>query len=167
MSDNNVPAAFIFGEVELAEASGIHVSQFAGARKKLRQAEHWDLNNMRVAYSQAGLTAVLEAVLPVQPAPELLQVLTEQALLDQPEKTAAAAQPAKEIDGTVTRIGGHGGPWANAQLMELKLPDDTLVRIRVRETKNFRRGMKCPLRWNQTTNTYELARRLPRFPGKW
>jgi hypothetical protein len=168
MSADLAPQVFVFGEVELATSSGIHISHFAAARKKLRAGVDWDLNNMRVAYSPAGMKAVLAEVLPAPLGPELEQVLTEEALLDKPQKSGAPDPAAvKEIEGTVTRIGGARGPWVNPLLMELELSDGTKVMLKVRTTVNFRRGMKCPLHWNDNTKTYELARRLPRFPGRW
>ncbi len=72
---------------------------------------------------------------------------------------AALARP--PLIGTVTNL------YPNPHLLQVQLPGGALAHVRVKETKNFRRGMECPLSQTHIKDLYNLARRLPRFAGRW
>jgi hypothetical protein len=150
-------SAFVHGEAELAAITGMHPKQFQKARiKHLAQGTHWDLNAMRVAYCEAGVSAVLEKICG-RPGPFSAELLDRSRLAD---PAAEKKEPAALI-GKVTKL------FPNPRLMQVQLDaDESLVNVSVKETKNFRRGMVVPVRLD-ANGRYVLARRLPRFAGRW
>lgn len=157
---------FAHGELELARVTGIALKVLQKNRKGLAQGVDWDLNKLRVAYSKKGLAAALEKIsgAPVTDgliAGVALSELEEKTLLEKP--AAGPAMP--PMIGTVARL------FPNPTLLAVTVSPagDTAfeIKVRVQHTKNFRRGMTVPLRLKADGQTYELARRMPRFPGKW
>lgn len=146
---------FLYGETELAEAAGLAAKHFQRARvKNLRQGTDWDLVALRVYYTKNATARVLELVTQrAVPAAELT-VLLEKSRLTDPKKNGAA-----EIEATVSKF------YLNPRLLGVKLPNGAMVNLRVRETKNFRLGMEVPVRAT-ASGGYELARKLPRFWGR-
>lgn len=154
---------FLYGEIELAAATGIHARVFQRLRlKELKEGSDWKLVGQKVVYGKNGLAHALEhatgekikkngavAGLPLE---ELERRCLLPIPVDTPPQTA-----------TVERF------FPNRQLLGVKLKegDGALIHIRVNSAKNFRRGMELPLRWNETIQMFELARKLPRFPGRW
>lgn len=149
------PLHFVHGEAELAASAGIAEKKFRAERVRyLRQGEHWDIRGQRVAYTPAGLQLVLESLLGREClAAELAAALNGSRLVE-PEKKAPP------LVAKVVKT------WPNPWLLTVQLPEGRAVNLRVKSSKNFRRGMECPVRVNEQ-GQYELARRLPRFPGKW
>ncbi len=146
-----VGLTYNFGEVELAAATGIHAGQFTRVRKSLKQGLHWDLNKLRVAYSKNGAETVLASL-----KLTATEIATALAKADLEKKT-----PAPPVTGCLTKF------FANPRLIQVTLTDGTPVNVRVKNTLNLKRGMECPLRWLDAEQRFELARRLPRFPGRW
>lgn len=149
--------AFCHGEGELAVATGIAQKMLARARRQLRQGLDWDLRAGLVAYSARGLVAVLEKVTG-KPAVDGVIAGVRIAELEKRVGTLGF-QEDKPINGMVTRL------YPNRHLLQVHLQDGTTVNVRVKDSKNFRRGMVLPLA--RSGGAYELARRLPRFPGRW
>lgn len=167
---------FAYGELEIAVVTGISQKNLAKKRaKKLREGVHWSLNGLRVAYSAEGVFAIMEAVTGQPRADGEVAKVKIAELQDKtrlrlatPKKEEPAGSPNVQT-GKVRRF------FANPYLMECELPElpglegiaPTLVTVRVRKTVNFRKGMAVPLRWDAASGRYELARREPRFPGRW
>lgn len=155
LSDKGV-FPFVHGELELAEATGVSVKVLQRTRVKfLKQGEHWDLQAMRVAYTKNGCALVLEKISG--------RPLDEPGLAAALKKSRLETEPAgpAPVRACITKF--YPNPW----LMQVKLAGGELVNVRVKETKNLKRGMDVPLRWNERACVYELARRLPRYPGRW
>jgi hypothetical protein len=149
---------FVHGELELAAASGIAQKNLARARQRhLREGEDWDLAGLQVAYSKNGLARVLEKVTgkPVEQG-----AIAGVPLLELEEKTRLT--PANGDDQVMAKVARL---YQNPHLLQIALPDGQLTNVRVKFSKNFRRGMEIPI--VRTEQGYELARRLPRFPGRW
>lgn len=145
---------FIHGEAELAQACGIAVKHFQRVRtKNLRHGLDWDLNVLRVAYAKNAVPRVLELVTGLAVTPAELATLLEKSVLGQ--KNGAA-----EIEGRVKRF------FLNPRLMAVELPSRAVVNVRVKTVANFRLGMEVPVRL-LADGRYELARKLPRQPGRW
>jgi hypothetical protein len=152
--------AFRHGEAALATVTGLHPLALAEARKKTaRQGTHWALVKNRVAYSEAGVRLVVEfltgpiedeAIAGVPVAEVLLRSLLEEL----------APSPVPPVMGAVCAF------YVNRQLIGVRLPDSTVVNVRVATAQNFVRGMEVPLK-PLGEGRYELARKLPRTPGKW
>lgn len=153
-------SAFVFGEALAVQATGLSVKLFQKARvKHLKQDVDWGLNGGHVAYEKKAFGRVLALVAGTAIDAAVLEGLEKKCALAEAEKKEAA--PAPTI-ATVARF------YMNRQRMGVFLPDEkkTLVVIKVNATTNFRRLMKVPVRLN-AQNQWELARRLPRFPGRW
>ncbi len=154
--ENSAQRVFLYGEVEVAAATGISVRQLQKSRQKnLRADVDWGLNGLRVAYSLSGLRLILEKLTGRPTQGDELEKLARQTLL--PGMTAPDA---------TTRAWVHK-TFPNPFLLQVRLGDGSLQMLRVKETKNFRMGMEGPVRLNPPTQQFELARRLPRFPGRW
>ena len=153
MSDSTL---FVHGEVELAEAVGIAVRRFQKKRaKEMRQDVDWGLNLMRVAYAKNAVPRILDSVCGRAIEPQELTALLEKSCLETAEKSAPAI-----VEATVRRF------FMNPHLMEVELPSKALVNVRVKTTANFLRGMQVPIR-EAAAGNWILARKLPRFPGRW
>jgi len=145
---------FVHGETELAEACGLAVKHFQRCRtKNLRAGLDWDLNGLRVAYAKNAVPRVLELVTGIAVTPAETATLLEKS--DLSKKNGAA-----EVEGTVKRF------FMNPHLMAVELPSKAVVNVRVKTVVNFRPGMAVPVRLT-ASGGYELARKLPRNPGRW
>lgn len=144
---------FIYGEAEAAEFAGLPLKKFAAARVRfLKQGVDWDVPGLHVAYCSAGLLSVLEKV---------TGKTGEEILLKFVQKISAP--PAIE-QAEVTRI------YPNPHLLQARLLANGggLVLVRCKTTKNFRVGMELPIRKAGPDGLiWELARRLPRYGGRW
>lgn len=177
--------SFEFGEMELAGVTGITQKKLAQKRvKKLREGEDWSLTpgdkgGLRVAYSSAGLVAILAAVTGKVPSNgEIAGIrLSElenktRVIAPVPQKEAAATTTATRPNVRTAKVRRF---FPNPYIIECELAKSTsngegpleLVIVRVKSAKNFRKGMEVPLRWDEQGKRYELARRLPRFSGRW
>lgn len=146
---------FEYGEAELAQALGVATKHFQRQRvKNLRQGVEWELVNLRVAYAKNGAARILELVAPTAITAPELALLLEKSRLKSGEKNGG------EIEAVVCRF------YLNPRLMQVTLPNAAKVNVRVKETKNFRVGMEVPVR-PLDNGGYELARKLPRFAGRW
>ncbi len=163
-------APFVHGEQELAEVTGIALKNLARTRtRQLRQGHDWQLNGVRVCYSRHGLAAVLEKITGAGVRDGIiagvrLSELEQKTRLEGAGSAAAETPPAAAVvivQARVTRF------FPNPHLLEATaIEGGRVVHVRVRETKNFRRGMVIPVQAGMG-GVYELARRAPRFPGRW
>lgn len=152
---------FLYGEVELAAATGIHARVFQRLRlKELKEGSDWKLSGQKVVYGKNALARALELATgeKVKKSGAIaglpLNELERRCLL----QISVATPP-------VTAIMARFFP--NRHLIGATLADGKLIHVRVKSAKNFRRGMELPLRWNEGVQMFELARKLPRFPGRW
>lgn len=145
---------WLYPESEVARASGLATKKIAALRMAhLKQAEDWELVELRVSYSDAGLERLGYLLTSgVELAARLKGTL---------QKKVAPAPVAKPMEGRIVRF------YRNPHLMQVRLENDRLVDVRVRTVVNLREGMAVPVRATATAGLYELARRLPRFPGRW
>lgn len=149
------PAIFAHGEAELAEATGIHEKNLRRVRaQSLRQGDHWKLRDQHVVYSAVGAQLVIEKILGRDLKPEELAAALNASRLSEPVEKFPA------VKAKVTKL--YPNPW----LIQVELPSGRCTNIRVKTSKNFRRGMEVPLRV-LASGHFELARRMPRFPGRW
>ena len=147
---------FGHGEVELAEATGVAVRHFQKMRaKNLRQGADWDLNGLRVAYAKNAVPRILDLVTGRAVPPGELAELLEKSALNPAQKSAP-----ETVTATVRKF------WMNPRLMQVELPGAVLVNVRVRSVANFLIGMQLPVRQVEG-GAWVVARKLPRFPGRW
>lgn len=152
------PAAgpWVYEEQALADALGMTRPVLTRTRvKKLSQGVHWELVALRVMYAKNGVAAVVDLLTDPPMAEDALAAILQKIA---PEKnggvSAVEARPA-----TVIRF------WLNPRLMEVRFQDGQKVNLTVRDRTNFKLGMEVPVRLVE--GHYELARKLPRSPGKW
>lgn len=157
-------ASFEHGESELAAVTGLQQKALQKIRqKKLRQGEHWDQVSLRVAYCPAGVVAVLEIATSSKVTEgkiagvALTELLAKTAINSGAQGTA---RPTEKVVGKICRL------FPNPFLVEIQLTDRKVL-IKVKTNKNLKHGMEVPLKAGKGPNGLELARRLPRFPGKW
>jgi hypothetical protein len=144
---------FQYGEMELAAAAGVAVKHFQRARQKnLRQGADWDLVHLHVSYTKTGAGEVLRLVLGDDKCPA--------GFLDRITPESGQKTGALETDGIVKRF------FMNPHLVAVQLPGNAVVNIRVKSTANLRVGMIVPVR-EAGPGRYELAKKLPRYPGRW
>jgi hypothetical protein len=144
--DFETKGEFVYPESRLAEAVGILAGKLSPARKKMRQGVDWDFVGQHVVYSRIGALGAVRALGLSFSESDLDSFFTQ-------KKPALTV-----IVGHVSRF------FVNRIMMEVTLPSGK-VNVKVRLTKNFRLGMEVPIRENN--GHFELARRLPRFPGRW
>ena len=143
---------FEFGESEIAQKTGIALKLLAKIRRKnLTQGEDWDFANLRVAYSKTGLAALLEKITGAPVTAEL----------ENATRLTNGHDPAEPqgVIGTVKKF------YFNPRLIGVEV-NGQLQPVRVRESKNFELGMEVPLK-PAPGGRFELARKCPRFPGRW
>lgn len=158
-------SGFIYGEGKLAEATGVAPKLFQTARVEfLKKGAEWELVNNHVAYNLYGAALVLEAVLGKDADAAMKEGILEKALLETaPEPEKKEAPP---IIGKVCRL------FVNRCMLGVQLEkkagakEAEIVSVWVPKRDNFKKGMEVPLRLNGE-GKYELARKLPRFPGRW
>lgn len=141
-------SAFVHGEATVAKALGVAASLLQAARKKMRAGDWSTGPGGVIAYTEAALPELVLLVTGEKMAAEELEALRE--------KTRATDEP--PVQARVWRL------FRNPHVIEVQLPDATLVNIRVRHTTTLRAGEQgTVLQVKQTTDgKYELAQRLPR-----
>ena len=140
--------SFLHGEAAVANALGVSPSLLQTARKKMR-ATGWGTGaGGTIAYAAAALPQLVLLVTGEKMAPDELASLIE--------KTRAGDEPT--IAARVWRL------FRNPHVIEMQLPDATLVNVRVRHTTTLRAGEQgTVLQIKRTADGhYELAQRLPR-----
>jgi hypothetical protein len=137
--------------------------------KHLTKDEDWALERGLVRYTKKGREKILAAVLiPPTDAPS--------APPSKPEADEATETPAPGPRGAWTLLEDQR-PWMPATVEQryhnkkvfvarLEVEPFTIVTVRVRDSEKFTVGMRVPIRAIEG-NLYELASRLPRWPGKW
>lgn len=153
---------FLYGEIELAANTGIQARVFQRLRlDDLKEGSDWKFTTgQRVAYGKKGLALAVKLATGEDPEKKggvagiTLDELCRRCLLPIPI----------EVPPVLASMYCF---YPNRQLIGAKLASGQVVHIRVQTAKNFRRGMELQLRWNEADKMYELARKLPRFPGRW
>ena len=141
--------------------------------KYLDPETDWKLERGLVRYTKKARDIILAAVrIPPAEAPSA--------------PPAAPEAPTRSEAAEELRASGPGGSWAilddprpwvpavvanrykNRRVFVARLDVEpfTLVTVRVRDSEKFAIGMRVPIRAIDV-NLYELASRLPRWPGRW
>ena len=163
-----------FSEARLAAASGIHSRKVAKVREKMTEGADWEMRGTEIMLTPRGLTTLLcrlglaikkNAVTPLQPAEGIdLPALIARARVapaTAPDKATQKNAAPAPIEATVHRF------YLNVRKMGVMLPgpERRIVAIFVAKRLNFTLGMKIPL-LEARPGQWELASRLPRFPGR-
>lgn len=150
-------AGFRYGEAAAARVLGLSPVAIGEARKKTgREGTDWALVKNRVAYTETGLVRIVTFLVgPLDGAGVPLPELLNRSLLEELQTPAA-----EQLTGTVQRF------YLNTRLIGVLVQGRTeLVNVRVNSNRNFVRGMSVPIKNNG--DHWMLARKEPRFPGKW
>lgn len=180
---------------QVAAVLGISVTEIRARKKRLAEGTDWVRDGNRVLFCDEGVQKMRAALsLPAAP-PELLVVITE-AGPGLPEKKPGAASAGAPGNGgdtpPVPRRVFHlpdapPVPVAAEQVRELVVyrrvtnarlleahragadPNDRsqVVRVQVRDSANFTKGMLLPVRLVQLPDLFEFTGRLPRWLGKY
>lgn len=152
-AEKNVPG-FDHAEDSLAASTGIAKRTLAASRiKGLVKGVDWSYVGQAVAYSKAGMAKLMTA-LGMRDAVDLEELAADTTPVDKAKQEAP-------IEGTVRRL------FTNRHLVEVELEDKTRVRVRVRDSKNFKPGMAVPIRLEAGLEMWTLTRKEPRYYGKW
>lgn len=141
-------------ERNLAATTGIDREMLKVARESLEKGADWDLVKGMVVYTAAGIQRLMEA-LGVAGAITDAELDAIMAWLP-PEPEEATKKTVSASFLRRFRSPHHIGA----------LLDGREVTVRVRDSKNFRAGMEIPIR-EMTPGYFELARRCPRYRGRW
>lgn len=161
---------FIYGESLLAGVTGLPSKTLQQARVKfLKKGEHWAMNGNHVAYEKKGAEMVLLKVLSPEAKPDEVglagvgEVPMEEVLLRSLLPGCGESEPEKEVPLIMARVHRF---YLNRFMLGVLVPGVLgVVMIKVNSTKNFKRGMEVPLQ--KKGEKWVLARKLPRFPGRW
>lgn len=140
-------------EAQLAKNLGVKKKRLATARfHGLIEGVDWAMVRGKVAYAKAGMA-------------KLMGKLGLGDLQPEAEMASEKKVPAANLTAVVLRT------FTNRHLLEaeLTLEDGAkiTVRVMVRDSKNFKRGMVLPLELKAGMELYTLTRKEPRWPGKW
>lgn len=168
MAELNVPAApeappgFPYEEKRARAALGLHKDDMRALRKAKLSTADWTVYKKRVYLSHAALQAIAAAV----QAPSLKKNAPASQIERRHDPDPATALP---VTLRVVRT-----DLANDHLLLACDDDDDPdhpkrpLRVRVRTTAHFVRGMQIPARLVPGyDDLYELTRPLPRKKGKW
>ena len=155
---------FPFAEVKLAEATGLSAREFRFARKGLQRGADWETIERRTMLSETGFYGVLVALGLAYKRPdgsfgdaagfviEKLKLLADVEL----------CQKKPILLGRIERF-----PM-NRFLVLVRLADKSLVSVWIpRDRQKLKKGMEVPVRAAPYGARYELARPMPRRPGRW
>jgi len=129
-------------EQDLVRALGIERDALRGARKDLEEGPDWSIVAKAVCYSRAGYQRLI-------------------ALLGIPD-----AEPPKKYPVLRSVCTGLHREWLNKKIIQCRLGDGSLIRVKVADSDKYTRGMKVPV-IADTTHVYRLGRAEPREKGKW
>jgi len=161
---------FQFCEKDLAAQMGIPRATLKEIRDtQMTKGEHWDMVSMRICLSRAGvdLAATFVGLLDSEKDPRLLLDPddTETVQADPPDHNQHLMLPASSSSGNV-RIGKVSRITKNTRIILVESLGET-VRMRVRHNGKFLPGMEVPMKLIEEPDLYELARKAPRWRGKW
>ena len=162
---------FVYIEKKMAENAGVSERAFAATRQiTLEEGVDWIHGKRKqVLLNKAGLDKVLQKL-------GILGTGTgDQNPQDEPEKEIPADLRESIAESTIEAVQRQeknvvilivsSRKYPNKHILAA-LKDDQLVRVHVKSSKNFRKGMEIPVRWLKD-DLYELTRACPRRPGKW
>jgi hypothetical protein len=144
--------AFEHSEERVAARLGIAQKRLAKVRlQRLKAEEDWRLIAAEVAYRKNGLARLLDAL-----ELDALVNLDDLAVETRPAPSAGAL-----VEGKVAKF------FINRHLLGVALGDGNLVHVRVKDREKFRLGMLVPIQQEPGDSIYTLARKEPRFVGRW
>ena len=158
----------LYPEKLVAEVAGLTREVMKNARGTLEKGRDWGRKRTMVMFTETGLRNVA-AMLGLEQ--EVMERIRErvQARTEGNDSTAPAEVSTKddkkggscpgETDIELVRL------YPNRRIVGGRL-DGEVVRIRVKDNRNFRRGMILPCRHVQA-DLWECTRRSPRRRGKW
>ena len=167
-------------ERELAEALGVaHDFLKSIRRDQLARGADWELVKGQVAYSDAGRAKALAALTADDSAPNVAPHGPDAG--SEKNRAAAAeargAAPVAELDAAALDAATEAAA-IGAEIVTLvcaKLPRNrriilarhsgALVRVRVKDSQNFRIGMELPAR-HVRDDLWQLEGKCPRYPGR-
>lgn len=163
-----------FTERNVATEIGLSSEAIRELRLKyLDPEEDWALVRGLVRYTKKARDILLTAVrIPPAEAPSVAPAGAEAPTQSEAAETLRAIGP-----GGAWTILEDPRPWRPAEvtgryknrrvfLARLLVEPFTIVTVRVRDSEKFLVGMEVPVRAIDV-NLYELASRLPRWPGRW
>ena len=151
---------FTINEKKAAMLCGMNRRRtFQSARIKfLKNKVDWINKNNQIFYTQEGVQKAMHHIgIPHKEAMMLIGQLTKEEIV------SPAALPdlseRKTADLTIVRL------CRNTKIV-IAVLDGKEQRIRVRDSKNFIKGMKAPCR-HIKEDLWELTKRCPRWRGRW
>lgn len=164
-------------ESVVAEGAGLSRTRIRLLRKEaLTEGVHWHREDSgMVVYTQAGVEALAAVLKKTAQA----AVVGEQVA----EGLTTGAESSEEVGGVACFVGGADpvpfekaaapveavvSRWQfkNAQIIEAKTADGQTLMVRVRESKNYRPGMKIRVDVQRPGHGIAVGR-APRYPGRW
>lgn len=141
-------------EACLSEETGVSRELLRGLREKKLSAADWARGSRgQIVWEMSGVRAAVEDF------PEMAVVLKkfEQGA----ERQDAPQAGLKAVDGIVTR------KFANPRILEALVNGNELIRVKVRDSKNFIKGMSIRVVPPKVkTALWQLEGRCPRWPGR-
>ena len=145
-------------ERELAAELGISHNQLKGLRAQhLQETADWRLVQGFVCYTPKARAKVMAAL--------GLKITQPKKRPPAPEGNVRALLPAKSATSLAVQLATIVGLTKNRHIVMADLGPER-IRIRVKASRNFRKGMEAPVRLLED-NLYELACRCPRRSGRW
>lgn len=168
-------SVYLHVERDLAEKFGLSHDVVKDARAAhLQRGADWDLIKGLVTYSEAGRAKILRA-LGVQDEPVAATTLPASDPAATATDSAANIEPAATPgEKNAENQPAHGEVRELAFVKRVSNRRTVLARtaggasawVRVSDSSNFRPGMVLPARYLER-DQWELARKAPRYPGKW
>lgn len=170
---------FLHAERDLAEALGIPQKKLRSVRQDdLTVDRDWATVGGEVRYSEDGRAALLAAlkITPpaehsapknspgdVPPPPRAEPDGGEHGFALAPGTLAALLRPAPGTPEDLVCVKCYA---PNRRMLEAKRKNGDAVLVRVKDNRNLKPGMTMKCRFAEG-RMWELAQRLPRWPGKW
>ncbi|MBM4165239.1 MAG: hypothetical protein FJ222_12485 [Lentisphaerae bacterium] len=160
---------YVHVEREVAEKLGLSRATIRAVREKvLVRGRDYDLEGGAVKYTDAGLQRVELEVGAKTAAPSTTPSPAENRRggegQDSPPPASKAPEGTLRDDFSPQEAVVVRG-FRNLRLIQAEIAG-RLVRVRVRNSVNFVKGMRIPVRL-LNGDLYELARRCPRWRGRW
>jgi len=158
---------FEHAERELAERLGVRQEVLKRIRKRrMKRGTHFDLVKGAIRYAEAGV-AIVQQELGAGGAKKGAPRGEEQAVRDDRRWRRVFLLPrrAESLRARVERVAVFKKTFRNPHIIQCECQGE-LIRVRVRDNRNFRKGMEVPCR-QVKGDLYELTRRCPRWPGRW
>ncbi len=161
----------MYRERDCARVSGISERTWRKLRHRdgIVQGTHWTtLPDGAVAWTEAGLEAALGALWLEKGEAEMPLTKTRMlAIL----KTCESREASADGESRISDGGARMAVWVKGTRnphIGLATLGGRLVRVRMREHGKMRKGMELPVRAVRAEEgLYELARKCPRWNGRW